>query len=71
MDLVGTFNIKVQKKFLNLWYKKMKIKLRDISITKQKQPKGARGEVLVGKIVEVSTNIIDEEFEVESKGEDT
>jgi hypothetical protein len=27
MDLVGTVNINVQKKFLKLWYKKKKITL--------------------------------------------
>lgn len=35
MKSMGTININVQKKFLKLWYKKMKITLQDISINKQ------------------------------------
>jgi hypothetical protein len=34
MDLAGTININVQKKFLKLWYKKKKFTLQDISLIK-------------------------------------
>ena len=61
MDLMGTIDINVQKKFFELWYLKIKITLYDISLTKQEQLKEARGESLVGKIVEIPTNIVDKE----------
>jgi hypothetical protein len=48
MDSIGTININVQKKFMKLWYKKNKITLQDISLTKQEGPKVAHEEVLVG-----------------------
>jgi hypothetical protein len=32
---VGTININVQKKFLKLWYKKNKITLQDVSLSKK------------------------------------
>ena len=35
MDLVGTININVQNKFLKLWYKKKKITMQDIYLTKK------------------------------------
>jgi hypothetical protein len=53
MESIGTININVQKKFLKLWYKKKKITLQDISLTKQEGPKGHIKEVLVGKIIAV------------------
>lgn len=40
MQLVGTINLNVEKKFLNLWYKKRKVTLQDISLTTQEEPKG-------------------------------
>jgi hypothetical protein len=38
MDLVGTININVQNKFLRLWYKKNKITLQDVSLSKSEGP---------------------------------
>jgi hypothetical protein len=35
IESMGTININVQKKFLNLWYKKNKITLQDVSISKK------------------------------------
>jgi hypothetical protein len=40
MESIGTINVNVQKKFLNIWYKKKKITLQDISLTKKKGPRG-------------------------------
>jgi UDP-2,3-diacylglucosamine pyrophosphatase LpxH len=35
MDSVGTININVKKMFLKLWYKKKKITLQDLSLSKE------------------------------------
>jgi hypothetical protein len=59
MDLVGTVNINVQKKLLKLWYKKKKITLQDISLTKQEGLKGSLEEVLALKLIAVPTIIND------------
>ena len=40
MDSVGIVNLNVQKKFLKLWYKKKKITLQDIFLSKSTEPKG-------------------------------
>jgi hypothetical protein len=40
MESIGTVNINVQKKFMKLWYKKKKITLQDMSLSKQEGPKG-------------------------------
>ena len=61
MDSIGTVNINVQKKFLNLWYKKMKITLQDISLSKQ--------EVSTRKLVVAPTDTLDEDSMVESEEE--
>ena len=55
MELVGTININVQKKFLKLWYKKKKITLQDISINKQVEYMEAEAEDVPG------TDISDDE----------
>jgi len=51
MNSANTININVQKHFLKLWYKKKKITLQDISLTKQEGPTRAPKEVFVGKII--------------------
>jgi hypothetical protein len=56
IESVGTININVQKNFLNIWYKKKKITLQDVSLSKKDGPMEARKEVIV-------------EFEVESQVE--
>lgn len=40
MDLVGPINLNVQNKILKLWYKKKKITLQNISLSKPAQSKG-------------------------------
>ena len=47
MDLVGTININVQKKFIKLWYNKNKITLQDVSLSKKDGPMEASKEVIV------------------------
>jgi hypothetical protein len=58
IESVGTININVQKKFLKLWYKKKKITLQDVSLSKKDGPTEASKEVIV-------------ESEVESEAEST
>jgi hypothetical protein len=52
MESVGTVNINVQKKFLKLWYKKKKITLQDVSLSKKDGPMGPSKEVIVESEVE-------------------
>jgi hypothetical protein len=52
MDSVGTVNINVQKKFLKLWYKKNKITLQDVSLSKKDGPMEASEEVISKSDVE-------------------
>jgi hypothetical protein len=66
MDLVGTVNINVKKKFLKLWYKKNKITFQDISITTQEGPKEAHKEELARELILVPHDTLDEESMVES-----
>jgi hypothetical protein len=40
MDSIGTMNINVQNNFMKLWYKKNKITMQGISLTKKEVPKG-------------------------------
>jgi hypothetical protein len=42
MDSVGTININVQKKFLKLWYKKKKITLQTVSLSKKGRTYGGK-----------------------------
>jgi hypothetical protein len=58
LESVGTININVQKKFLKLWYKKKKIALQDVSLSKKDEPTVTSKEVIV-------------ESEVESEAEST
>lgn len=46
IESVGTININVQKKFLKLWYKKKKITLQDVSLSKKDGPMEASKEVI-------------------------
>ena len=57
MDYIGTINIKVQKKLLKPWYKKIKITLHDISLSKQEGFKRAHEETLATKIAEVFVRV--------------
>jgi len=52
MDSVGTVNINVQNKFLNIWYKKNKITLQDVSLSKKYGPTEANKEVISESKVE-------------------
>jgi hypothetical protein len=58
IESVGTININMQKKFLKLWYKKKKIRLQDVSLSKKDGPMEASKEVIA-------------KFEVESEAEST
>jgi hypothetical protein len=46
IESVGTININVQKKFLKFWYKKKKITLQDVSLSKKYGPMEASKEVI-------------------------
>jgi hypothetical protein len=68
LDSIDTININVQKMFLKLSYKKNKIALQDIYLTKQEGPKGALEEdVLAREIFVVPNDRCDEELDIESK----
>jgi hypothetical protein len=58
IESMGTININVEKKFLKLWYKKKKITLQDVSLSKKDGSMEGRKEVI-------------SEFEVESKEDST
>jgi hypothetical protein len=45
MNSVGTINTNLKKKFLNIWYKKRKITLQDVSLSKQEGPMGESKEL--------------------------
>jgi hypothetical protein len=53
IELVGTININVQKKFLKLWYKKKKITLQDVSLSKKYGHMEASKEVISQSEVEL------------------
>ena len=63
MDSIGIVNINLQKKFLKLWYKKKKIALQDIYLSKQ--------EGSTRKFVVAPTNTSNEEPMVESEEKTT
>jgi hypothetical protein len=52
MDLVGTININVQKKFLKLWYKKKKLHCK-IFLLLNRKAQGAHEEVLARKQIAI------------------
>jgi hypothetical protein len=52
IESMGTININVQKKFLNFWYKKKKITLQDVSLSKKDGPTEVRKEVISKSKVE-------------------
>jgi len=64
MESVDTININVQKKFLKLWYKKKKITLQDISMSKQVESKETQVDNSTG------TDTSNEEFVLEVIMED-
>jgi hypothetical protein len=55
IESVGTININVQKKFLKLWYKKKKITLKDVSLSKTNEPTLESTLVIVESKVESET----------------
>jgi hypothetical protein len=59
IESMGTININVQKKFLNIWYKKRKITLQDVSLSKKDGPMEARKEVIVESEVESEAESIE------------
>ena len=50
MELIGTINISVQNKTLKLSYKKNKIIIQNIYLTKQQGPEVSHEEVLARKL---------------------
>jgi hypothetical protein len=52
---------------MNLWYKKKKITMKDISLLKKQGTKAKHEEVIAGKPFAKSTNKSDKEFVDESK----
>jgi len=52
IESVGTININVQKIFLNLWFKKNKITLKYVSLSKTEGPMTSSEKVLVESKVE-------------------
>jgi hypothetical protein len=52
IESVGTININVQKSFLKLWYKKKKITLHDVSLSKKDGPMEASKEIIAQSKVE-------------------
>jgi hypothetical protein len=52
IESVGTININVQKKFLNISYKKKKITLHNVSVSKKDGPMEASKKVIVEYEVE-------------------
>jgi hypothetical protein len=46
MESVGIVNINVEKKFLKCWYKKKKVTLQDVSLSKKEGPMGESKEVI-------------------------
>jgi hypothetical protein len=71
LDGLDTVNIDVQNKFLKLWYKKNKITLQNISLTKQKGSKEAHEEIIIEKLIEIPTNTSDEESKAKLEEEST
>ena len=70
MELVGTININVQKKFLKLWYKKKKITLQDISIHKQVEHMEAEAEDVQGTdISDDEPLMVDNQTQTEAEAE--
>ena len=66
MQLVGTININVEKKFVKLWYKKKKITLQDMSLLPQIETEKEKDEVLAGEPIPKYDTSNDESM-VESK----
>ena len=50
MDPIGTNNLNAKNNFLKLWYKKNKITLQDISLSKPVEPKGVPDAVSTGTL---------------------
>ena len=71
MDSIGTINLNVQKKFLNLWYKKKKVTLQDISLTTQAEPKGEPTDTSTGTLEVIPIDTSDDDYMVEDTTYDT
>jgi hypothetical protein len=46
MESIGTVNVNVKNTFINIWYKKNKIALHDVSLSKKEGTMGGRKEVI-------------------------
>ena len=65
MQSVGTININVENKFVNLWYKKKEITLQDMSLIPQRETEKEQDEVFVGEPI-AAGDISNDESMVES-----
>ena len=61
MDSIGTIQINVQKKFLNLWYKKNKITLQYISLSQLVAPTVVHDVVSAGTLEVIPIDTLDDE----------
>jgi hypothetical protein len=59
MTTIGTTNINVKKNFVKLWYKKNKITLQDMSLSKKEGPMGETKEVITESQVESEAEAIE------------
>ena len=71
MQLVGTINLNIEKKFLKLWYKKKKVTLQDISLTTQEEPKGAPTDTSIDTLEVIPIDTLDDESMVQDTIDDT
>jgi hypothetical protein len=70
IDLVGTININVQKQFLKSWYKKNKITLQGISLSKPTKLKGVHDAMFTGTSEVISIDTSNDESMVTNKIDD-
>ena len=71
IKLVGIININANKQFMKLWYKKRKINLQDIYLTKQETPNGVNEKVSTGNLEVIPIDTLDDESMVQETTDDT
>jgi hypothetical protein len=59
MITIGTINLNVENNFVKFWYKKKKITLQDVSLSKKEGSMGARKEVIAKSEVESKADSIE------------
>lgn len=68
---MGTINIIVEKKVLKLWYKRNKITLQDISLSKLTKPKGVHDTMSIGTLEVIPIDAFDDESTIIDTTDDT